>query len=273
MPGITREKLNQFRIRFAELDRGVLDRFRPAERVVDPYLVCRAVTEVMRQASMRSAAGRLLVWNEYRIILAPGDLEPLRALERRLRRELEAALAGEAQRLQAEVVGDVRVHLVADESGELRAGEAVVRADFATGERGAASDMTVRVSGQTIMGTIITGAAAGSTVEVPDRDQLVVAWPGGSARLTAGVRAVLGRPHAGAPAHFVPLTGASARISKQQLWILPDPDGAAIGRFPRANPVEVAGALLPSGQEMRVAELPVEISLSRGELLLVLSRG
>ncbi len=276
MPGLTREKPNQFRIRFAELERGVLDRLRPVARVVDPYLVCRAVVEVMRQASMRSAAGRLLVWNEYRIVMAPADLEPLRALERRLRGDLETALAGEARRLQAEVVGDVRVELVADEGGELAAGEAVIRADFAAEKRGGDSQMTVWLSGRTIMGEIDTGSPepAGATVAVPDRGHLVAAWQGGTARLPPDVRSVLGRPHAGVPDHFVALSGASARISKQQLWIQPGSGGGAIaiGRFERANPVEVGGALVQAGHELRVESLPVEVSLSRGDLVILLSR-
>src|SRR5688500_5574590 len=113
MAGITREKPTQFRVRFAELEGRVLDRFRPPDRMVDPYLVARAVVEVMRHASMRSAAGRLLAWNDYRVILAPGDLEPMRALEAHVRRDIEAALAAEARRLGADLVGDLRVHLVA----------------------------------------------------------------------------------------------------------------------------------------------------------------
>lgn len=278
MAAITREKPGQFRIRFAELERGLLDRFRPPDRVVDPFLVCRAATEVMRQASMRSASGRLLAWDEYRIILAPADLEPLRPFERRLRQDVEAALTAEGQRLQAELLGPLRVHLVADEGGELRPGEAVIRAGFAGRDAaGQGSDMTIRASGHSVAGLIDTGAAAGATVHVPDRQVVprgcVVTWAAGEARLPDGVRTVIGRPHAGPPAGFVPLTGASTRISKQQAWLIPGPGGVVVGRPERANPVEVGGALVPPGQEVRVTALPAELSLSRGELVLLLSRG
>jgi hypothetical protein len=234
MGGITREKLTQFRVRFAELEGRVLDRFRPPERVVDPYLVARAVVEVMRHASMRSAAGRLLAWNEYRVILAPGDLEPMRVLAAHVRRDIEAALAAEARRLGAELVGDLRVHLVADEGGELALGEAVIRADFVAAQAApvaAGSDMTVRADARSVAGEI--------------------------------------RP----PAAFVPLTGASTRVSKQQLWIEVGTAGVAIGRFEGANPVEVAGTLVEAGQEVHVATLPAQVSLSRGELVFLMSWG
>jgi hypothetical protein len=271
MGGITREKLTQFRVRFAELEGRVLDRFRPPERVVDPYLVARAVVEVMRHASMRSAAGRLLAWNEYRVILAPGDLEPMRVLAAHVRRDIEAALAAEARRLGAELVGDLRVHLVADEGGELALGEAVIRADFVAAQAApvaAGSDMTVRADARSVAGEIRP------PVHVADpAPSCVVTWTGGHARVPAGVRTVLGRPHAAPPAAFVPLTGASTRVSKQQLWIEVGTAGVAIGRFEGANPVEVAGTLVEAGQEVHVATLPAQVSLSRGELVFLMSWG
>src|SRR5262245_46259134 len=132
MAGVIREAHNRFRVRFVDLERGgVLGMFRPQAREVDPFLICRAIAEVMRQASLRGPSGRPLLWNEYRLILAPVDLEPLRALGARMQSDLEGALAAEVAGLGAEVVGDLRIHVVADESGELASGEAVIRVDFA----------------------------------------------------------------------------------------------------------------------------------------------
>ena len=277
MAGITREKLTQFRVRFAELEGRVLDRFRPPDRVVDPYLVARAVVGVMRHASMRSAAGRLLAWNDYRVILAPADLEPMRALEAHVRRDIEGELAEEATRLGADLLGAIRVQLVADEGNELAPGEAVIRADFVAALPAAAtpdSDMTVRADARMVAGPLAPAPAADATVHVADRSpSCMVTWPGGVVRVPPGGRLVLGRPHASAPAAFVPLTGASTRISKQQLWIAADARGVTVGRIEGANPVEVAGVLVAPGHELRIATLPAQVSLSRGELVLVVSWG
>ena len=60
---------------------------------------------------------------------------------------------------------------------------------------------------------------------------------------------------------------------EQQLWIAVEAVGVVVGRLDGANPVEVAGALVAAGQEVRVATLPVQVSLSRGELVLAVSWG
>lgn len=271
MSAVLREAHDRFRVRFAELERGgLLGLFRPPAREVDPFLICRAIVEIMRQASLRSPAGRTLLWNEYRMLLPAADLEPLRPLELRLRRELEAELAAEAARLGAEVAGDLRVHLVADESGELAAGEAVVRVGFGRDAFAVgAGDMTVQISGHTISGAIENATVLPDTS--PAARACRLSWAGGAASLPPGVQSRIGRPHAGAPDRFVALAGASARISKQHLWVTPGPAAIAIGRFAGANPVEVAGELIAAGQAIEVAELPVDISLSRGDLILQLS--
>jgi hypothetical protein len=119
--------------------------------------------------------------------------------------------------------------------------------------------MTIRASGQTVAGEI--------------NSSCLVTWQGGAARLVSGVRTVLGRPHADPPPGFLPLTGASTRISKQQAWLIPGIGHVVLGRPDGANPVEVGGALVAAGQEVRVTALPAEVSLSRGDLVLLLSRG
>ena len=274
MAAVIRETHNRFRVRFAELERGgVLGLFRPPSRDVDPFLIGRAIVEIMRHASMRSPAGRPLLWNDYRMVLARADLEPLRALESRLRADLETALAAEAANLGAEVLGDLCVHLVADESGELGPGEAVVRVEFAPAGRGAApgaGDLTMRVSSRAL-----TGEIDNATVLPASRPAVAgscrLTWQAGSAAIPSGATTVVGRPHSAQPERFVPLAGASTRISKQHFWILPGPTGVTVGRFPSANPVEVDGNLIAAGQTVDLVRLPVEISLSRGELVLALS--
>lgn len=274
MTAVIRDAHNRFRVRFAELERGgVFGLFRPPGRDVDPFLICRAIAEIMRHASLRSPAGRPLLWNDYRVVLAPADLEPLRALEGRLQGDLETTLAAEAANLGAEVVGDLCIHLVADESGELPQGEAVVRVEFAPAGRAAApgaGDLTVRLSGRAIAGMIENATVLPATRAAAGR-ACRLAWQGGSAAIAPGATTVVGRAHSGQPERFVPLAGVSTRISKQHVWILPDPAGVSVGRFASANPVEVDGKLVTRGQRALLVRLPVEISLSRGELVLALS--
>ncbi len=274
MAAVIQEAHDRFRIRFAELERGgVGGLFRPERHQVDPLLLCRAIGEVLRQASLRSPAGRPLLWNQYRMILAPADLEPLRALGGRLERDLVSALAGEAASLDAEVVGDLRVELVADESGELAPGEAVVRVGFTQDLRERASaggQLTVSVAAATLSGEIRNATVLSARPRPTAGRACRLAWQGGTALVAPGAMTAIGRAHQGEPERFVRLAGASPRINKQQAWLLPGPAAVTLGRFPSANPVEVDGRLIPAGQQIEIAELPVEISLSRGELVLAL---
>lgn len=275
MAAVMREAPDRFRVRFAELERGgLVGLFRPERREVDPFLICRAIGEILRQASLRSSAGRPLLWNHYRMILARADLEPLRALEQRLERDLVGALAAEAAALSAEVVGDLRVELVADESGELAAGEAVVRVEFApaSGARPAVQggELTVNIAAATLSGEIRNATVLPASPAAAMGRACRLVWQAGSATIAPGVVTAVGRAHAGQPERFVALAGAGPRISKQHAWLLPGPAGVTVGRFPTANPVEVDGRLVTAGQQLDVVRLPVEISLSRGELVLAL---
>jgi len=272
---IARERHDLFRVDFRELERpGLRGLFRSEERPVDPFLLCRALAEIIQHASLRAASGRPLLWNEYWVVMPRADLEPLRALAGRLHRDLEDAVAGEAARLGAELVGELRIRIVADESGELSPGEATVRVDFAPDQGPlvqAAGELTIRVDSHTLAGAIDTARAAAAAAAAATR--WVLSWPGGTAELTAGAQIAIGRPHQGAPpAHFIALTGASPRINKRHAWLWPGPGSIAIGRFASSNPVEVDGELVAAGESIQLAAPAAEISLSRGDLLLRLSR-
>ncbi len=275
MAPIRKDTADQFRISFPELVRA--KRGEPVQ--VDPFLIARSIALVMRECTVRSAAGRPLLWNEYRMILARADFDLVRALQGPLERDLSAVLAEEAKGRQAELVGALRVTVVFDEADELRAGQAVVRVAFVpTAKLSAprAGDMTVRLDGWEVAGEIAARPAGGGTdtVFVQDTDpsaRAVLRWAGGEAPIGTGATVVIGRPHVGAPAYFVALAGATAKVNKQHVWITLGGTTARIGRFANANPVHVAGQPLAAGAETEVS-LPAEISLSRGELVLVLSR-
>lgn len=287
MTVLSRDGAEQFRVSFAALAQKVVKgagRGQPVQ--VDPYLIARAVAEVMAACTFRSAKGKRLLWNDYRVILARADFQLVRSLQGPLERDLGEALAAEAAATGAELVGELRVSVVFDEADELRAGEAVVRVGFVPTARlpeVAAGELTVRFdAGQ--LGGLMKAVGSIETVIVHDGEAaagrgLRLRWPHGEALLAAGTTWVLGRPHPGAPPGFVSLTGASAKINKQQAWIAQAPGagpGAAIVRVGRpqgANPVHVAGAAVAPGAEVTAevtARAPVEISLSRGELVLTL---
>ncbi|KAB2897022.1 MAG: DUF2662 domain-containing protein, partial [Kofleriaceae bacterium] len=145
---LEREGPELFRVRFLDLARKVVKGLaRDAVVHVDPYLLARAVAEVMHACTFRTARGGRLLWNEYRVILARGDFDLVRALQGPLERDLGAALAEEAAATGAELVGELRVSVVYDESDELRTGEATVRVAFQPTEKLAAprsGELTVR---------------------------------------------------------------------------------------------------------------------------------
>lgn len=275
---VEREGPELYRVRFDELARKVVKGLpRGAPVAIDPFLLARAIAEVMAACTFRTAKGGRLLWNDYRLILARPDFELVRTLQGPLERDLGEALAAEAAATGAELVGELRVSVVYDESDELRAGEGVVRVGFLPTARLAeprAGELTVRFDAGQLAGlmravgsteTVIvqdTGAAAGARVR----------WPGGEARLVPGTTYTLGRPHAGAPPSFVALAGAGAKINKQQLWLALAGATLRIGRLAAGNPVQVNGAPLAAGAETAVA-LPVELVLSRGELTVTVSAG
>jgi hypothetical protein len=274
MAAIKKEQVDQFRVGFHELAKA--KRGEPVQ--VDPYLIARAIALVMRECTVRSAAGKPLLWNEYRMVLARRDFDLVRALQGPLERDLQQVLAQEAKAREAELVGELRITVVYDEADELRAGEGAVRVGFVPTEKltaPRASDMTVRFMGWAVAGEIAAKSPE-DTVIVDDsrgtaRDACVVQWQGGEATIAVGTTVVLGRPHASPPALFIALTGASQKVSKQHIWIAAAPTSARIGRFAGANPVLVDGRPLDRGAEVQV-ELPCEISLSHGDVMLTLRR-
>jgi hypothetical protein len=277
MAAIKKEQVDQFRVSFHELAKA--KRGEPVQ--VDPYLIARAIALVMRECTVRSAAGKPLLWNEYRMVLARRDFDLVRALQGPLERDLQQVLAQEAKAREAELVGELRITVVFDEADELRAGEGAVRVGFVPTEKLAApraSDMTVRFMGWAVAGEIAARAPAGpaDTVMVDDsrgtaRDTCVLQWPGGEATIAMGATVTIGRAHASPPARFVALTGASSKVNKQHAWIAVAPTSVRIGRLAGANPVQVNGQPLKGGDEVSV-ELPAEISLSHGDVVLTLRR-
>jgi hypothetical protein len=275
MAAITKDGLDQFRVRFAELAK-----LRRGELLqIDPYLIAQAIGAVMRECTVRSAAGMPIVWNEYRMILARSDLELILPLQSPLERDLRTVLAQEAQARKAELVGELRVTVVFDEADELRAGEGVVRVAFVPTDKLTAprsGEMTMRLDAWAVAGEIAAKAPkpGADTVHVADSitgATCSIYWAGGRAQIPFGSTVVLGRPHDGAPSQFIALTGAGSTVNKQHLFVVASETKVRIGRFPKANPVHVNGTALEAGTEIEVA-LPADVSLSRGDFALTLSR-
>lgn len=275
MSAIRKDSVDQFRVTFGELAK-----VKRGEVVqVDPFLIARAVALVMRECTVRSASGRSLLWNEYRVVLARQDFDLVRALQGPLEKDLQQVLTQEAQAREADLVGELRITVVFDESDELPAGQGVVRVGFVPTERliqPRAGEMTVRLDGWAVAGEIVARApkAPADTQFVDDTgggERCTLHWPGGEARLDVGVTVMVGRPHAEAPARFIALTGAGAKVNKQHFWIALGASSVRVGRLATANPVHVNGQPVAASQEVE-ATLPVEISLSRGDLVLNVRR-
>jgi hypothetical protein len=251
MAPIAREGASQFRVRFAEI-------VRQRSAIVDPFAVARAVVAVMGECTVRSASGRGLLWNEYRVIVARADFDALAPLAALLDRDLGEVLGEEVQRRGAELVGELHVSVVADEADELPAGEAVVRATFVPTEKietrpGA---LTVRIDR--------------ARLTSPRAVAFTLSWPDGRATIEPGAAMIVGRPHASPPARFIALAGASAKINKEHFVVTAGAHGLVIARVQHANPVHVNGRALAPGEQIEV-QPPVAISLSKGDLELVLS--
>ena len=274
------------------VDLQILDRTRPGRRkgglrswfrslapqpvVLDPYLVTRAVLEVMDCCALHSPTGRLLVWNDYRVFLARSDHDRLRPLESILHQEMEPMLYEQLQQRQAETVGDLAVRILLDEGDDLQSGSLLVRVAFASsaaGQQPAEGEITIRV-GQPVYPDAqgVAAADGGSTVRVDEPGPgVIVRWPGGQQRVALGRRVVLGRPHDDAQGSFISLTGASSRVSRRHVWIETQVGGVLLlGRLSDANPVQVQGRLVQPGGSIAIDTLPVQVSLSGGDLLLTL---
>jgi FHA domain-containing protein len=263
-----------FQVDWSALKAGRNPWKRAGKAAVDPFLVAKAVKEVMRQCPNRTATGGPLVWNDYSVFLDIADWTRIKKLESTLVRDLGGVVEKELATLKAEMVGPLNVRLLRDESGNVRPGTAVLKADFTEAARLAAPDpaeMTVRV-GKPVAHSLTDLPTERVPEMVADGSRLRVQWDRGQATVAGGTRVVLGRPHQPASPGFVPLTGAAGKINKRQLWIEAGGGGVIIGRFSEANPVEVAGRLVQQGGQIAVDRFPVQVTLSNGEMKLTIDR-
>src|SRR5439155_12126368 len=162
----------------------------------------------MRLCPHRTATGSPLVWNDYSVFMDLEDWTRVKKLESTLVRDLGGVVEKELATLKAEMVGPLNVRLLRDESGNVRPGAAVLKADFAAADRLAAPDpdeMTVGVRrpGPVPLADPPTQRVAGV---IPDSARLRGQWPKGSTNVPAGGRAGFGRPPKAASPGLGPLT-------------------------------------------------------------------
>jgi len=278
MAGITPDEHDPsiFHVDWSALKAGRNPWKRAHKAIVDPFLVATAVKEVMRQCPHRTATGSPMVWNDYSVFLDIADWTRIKKLETTLVRDLGGVVEKDLAGLKAEMVGPLNVRLLRDESGNVRAGTGVVKADFTEARKLAkpdASEMTVRVGKPAAPS--LTDLPTERVPEAPVANggaALRVQWDRGKAMVAGGTRIVLGRPHQPSSPGFVPLTGAAGKINKRHLWIEGGGGGVIIGRFTGANPVEVAGRLVQQGGQIAVDKFPVQVTLSNGEMKLTIDR-
>jgi FHA domain-containing protein len=274
--GLTRDDHdpNVFQVDWSAVRAGRNPWKRGSQAAVDPFIVAKAVKLAMKLCPHKTATGAPLVWNDYTVFMDLEDWTRVKKLESTLVRDLGGVVEKELATLKAEMVGPLNVRLLRDESGNVRPGTALLKADFSAADRLAAPDadeMTVRVGrpGTVPVADPPTERVAGV---VPDGSRLTVEWDGGSTAVPPGIRAVFGRPHKGSSPGFVPLTGAGTKINKRQLWVESGGGGVIVGRFSEANPVEVSGRLVQPGGQIAVNRFPVEVTLSNGEMKLTIDR-
>lgn len=283
MSGITMLEPGRFRIDFGRLGAtgGFTGRFRAmfggaANKTVDLYRIGLAVTGVMSHSSERDVDGTLLAWNEFRIYLARSDFDRLRALQARLEQGLHQRIHQQLEAMRAETVGDPMIRVLVDEESDLPPGVGEVLVSYVANEKLAPpSDGEVTVRVPSSRPRLRPAPQAAAPAESTERVQPVAAsagpgirlrWAGGSADVHSGHRAQVGRPHDGAPAGFVSLTGATKRINSAHFHIESGADGVLISRPIRSNPVRVNDQLLQPGGRIVVTDLPAAIELSNGEL-------
>ena len=280
MGAITQPEAGRFRVDFARLgQRGFFARLRellqPESVSVDPYRIGQAVCEVMRQSIEKDVSGNLLAWNDYQIYLSRADHGRLRPLRRRLQQGLDQLIRRELDTLSAQTVGDAIVRVLIDEENDLPRGIGEIVVSYVENSEDrtpkSSEEVTVRVRNRRITSPVHTQRVQ-EPQGTPGEGGLRIQWPGGEGHIAPGQRAELGRPHPNPVGNFIALTGASKRINSRQLAIESAGDGVVISRHEGANPVQIAGRLLQPGRRMTVRSLPVEISLSSGELSLVISQ-
>ncbi len=272
---------DRFRIDFAQLRgarggwlgwlRWFADR---APVSLDPSLVGRALRAVIERCETRSAVDeRLIMWNEFWIVLAPDDHEQLQPLLPRLNAELDTVIRRAIDDLDAETEADPVVRIVTDDEHRTARGTAEIRATHNRRVRTAPShdgEMTVRI----IDANRATGKNATQSVQEPaSPGDLRLTWGHGEeAFIPHGEKVQIGRTHSGAPQRFVALVGSSRKINKCQLAVENVGKRVIITRLAHSNPVQVDGILIQPGGKMTVDRLPVDLTLSSGDLELKLGR-
>lgn len=239
---------------------------------VNPHLISLAVREVMGRCDMWVDAEHRLLWNEYKIFLAEEDYRRLEPLRRHLESRLTTVIEKAVRELRGEPLGDVATHLTIDEEQPVPVGHGYVEPSYRESHEARAeadpATMTVRVAPR--------GRRSAPTARIEDTaaaaGALTVSWPGGTANVPAGGKLLFGRPHEGAPARFVALTGADRRVSRVHLAIENGRDRTIVTRQPNANPVSVSGKSLQPGGPLDVRQLPATVSLAAGALELTLDR-
>jgi hypothetical protein len=222
---------------------------------LDGWAIGQAVKSTIGHCDTRSVSGAFQIWNEYRVFMAPQDLERLRPMEALLRRDLVEMLHRAITDLGAETIGDVEIRLVPDEGGQTSPGVGMVRVAFRAPDARppeAAGDVTIRFKTKDPPG------ASSPTLRV---GYARVRGPGGSVELPDGVRIVLGRAHEGASADHRALPGAGSKVSRRHVALLSTGGELEVTREPSSNPVRVDGRALSDGQTVR-ARLPVPLVLA-----------
>lgn len=275
--GITKVGKGRYRVDFGKLQKRGLSRLLPLgiqqATEVDPYSVGQAIRAVMRDCKQRSTHGHPLVWNSFKIFFEETDFQSLRSLDQRLKAELDTVIRSTVEGLKAETVGDVIVHTLVPEEDGPPQGYGDVVADFvdtskATAEPG--GEPTVRVS--RFQHTKTSDMETHRVPEPAVDGALQLDWGHGSSYVSPLQKVKVGRPHGNNTDNFVGLTGASNRINSYQLTIENGRDSVVIARPVEANPVQVGNRLVQPGGKIFVENLPVQISLSNGEMTLRLNR-
>ncbi len=239
----------------------------------DPFAIAQTVAGVMRRCTDQDAIGRPELWNEYKVFLSMSDHERLRTRERRLRAQLDTVVRKTLDQLRAATIGEPVIRILVDEGSDLPAGIGHVTANYV--ETAAIADpgdheMTVRVPKR--KGRMADRAPTESIADPAGEGHLRLTWGPHQASVAPLQKVQLGRPHAGAPERFVELKGADRKINRCQLSIENAVDAVVITRHSGTNPVQVDDRLIQRGGKLRVATLPVTVSLSSGSITLRLER-
>ena len=273
-----REQPDRFRVDLRVISSGWLAAVLGARRV-DPHVVGLGLKAVMGACTDRDVRGQPLVWNQYRVFLAPEDYESLRPLLVQMRMDLRDVLQEWLDSSQRVTVAPIDLEVLLAEETPPPSGTAIIQVAFFTPP----AVVQVVPANATRRADKDESRSASDVVPFPDRQtrrvdepppqgMAILVWPGGQAALAPRVRVVLGRPHDGETTAFVSLRGATNAVNRRQAWIIPTPDGAIVGRLGRGNPVQVNGTLIAPGGELPVSGFPIEISLSDGALVLRLHR-